>query len=155
MRFARRLRLRALRRATRATRAALAGAALTSLTLLATAAPAPGAAGPGAPCRAVACQVEMTVGLDQMKWRSIEIFYPRNEDLEATLSSRGSALRPVETWGPNGCRSAYRGGGIVAVVKACGDATPFRVRAYRTKRTRVSLVVTYRASPSLGGDPPA
>ena len=106
--------------------------------VLAIAAPAAlGGADPAAPCRATACKAEMKVGADELKWRSIENFYPQNEELAATLTARGRNLRVLETWGPEGCRSAYRGSGIVAVVKACGEETPLRV--------------SYRATPVMAG----
>ncbi len=127
---------------------AAAGATLA----LAIAAPAAlGGADPTAPCRTTACKAEMKVGADELKWRSIENFYPQNEELAATLTARGRKLRVLETWGPDGCRSAYRGSGVVAVVKACGEETPLRIRAYRMKRKRVKLVVSYRATPVMAG----
>jgi hypothetical protein len=137
-----------LRRTSSSALIVAAGATL----VLAIATPAAlGGADPAAPCRATACWAEMKVGEDELKWRSIENFYPHNEELAATLTARGRNLRVLETWGPEGCRSAYRGSGIVAVVKACGEETPLRIRAYRMKRKRVKLVVSYKATPVMGG----
>jgi hypothetical protein len=133
------------------TRNASAGA-LVALALLAAPASVLGGADPSAPCRPTACEAEMKVGLDELKWRSIETFYPANEDLTATLTARGKTLRAVETWGPDDCRTAYRGSGTIAVVKACGDATPLRLHAYRVKkRKRIELVVSYQAAPTMMG----
>ena len=103
-----------------------------------------GAADPSAPCRVSPCRAEMRVGPDEVRWRSVESFYPANERVKAVLRARGRRLRLLERWGP-------RGSGIVAVVKACGPETPVRVRAYRLKRRAVKLVVAYRASPVMGG----
>jgi hypothetical protein len=113
--------------------------------------PFAGAADPSAPCRVSPCRAEMKVGPDELRWRSVETFYPANERLKAVLSARGRRLRLVERWGPERCRGAYRGSGIVAVVKACGPETPVRVRAYRLKRRAVKLVVAYRATPMISG----
>jgi hypothetical protein len=114
-------------------------------------APLAGAADPSAPCRVSPCRAEMKVGTDEVRWRSVESFYPANERVKAVLSARGRRLRLLERWGPEGCRGAYRGSGIVAVVKACGAETPLRVRSYRLKRRAVKLVVAYRATPMMGG----
>jgi hypothetical protein len=113
--------------------------------------PFAGAADPSAPCRVSPCRAELKVGPDEVRWRSVESFYPANERVKTVLSARGRRLRLLERWGPEGCRRANRGSGIVAVVKACGPETPVRVRAYRLKRRAVKLVVAYRASPVMGG----
>ena len=112
---------------------------------------AAGGSGPDSPCRSTPCVAQLKVGPDELKWRSIELFYPANEELDATLTARGRRLALVESWGPGDCRGAYRGSGIVAVAKACGDSTPLRVRAYRHKRKRIRLVVSYRATPVMTG----
>ena len=132
--------------------------ALVSIGLLVTTAPALGdAAYPGgASCRADRCEARLRVGSDETKWRSIETFYPNNERIVAALKAKGRRLELVEAWGPKRCRRAYHGAGIVAVVKACGEATPLRVRAYRIKRKRIKLYVGYRAEQVLyTEDPPA
>jgi hypothetical protein len=123
-------------------------AGLACLALLGTAVPAVVRAHPDDPCRLSACEVRLKVGEDETKWRSIETFYPFNEQVVVTLKARGRPLTAVETWGPGGCRTAYNGSGIVAVAKACGSQTPLRVRAYRMKRKRTKLVVAYRALPT-------
>lgn len=67
------------------------------------------------------------------------------------LIAPGRRLRLLERWGPQQCRAASRGSGIIALVKACGSQTPLRLRAYRLKRKRLKLVVAYRATPVLSG----
>ena len=116
---------------------------------------APGASGggsPDAPCRLDPCSAKLYVGDELEKWRSTEIFYPRNEVLIANLRVRGRKLRMDGTFGPGGCRSRHVGSGLVAIVKRCGDATPLRVRAVRFKGRRGPLGIRYRAEPELRGD---
>jgi len=121
------------------------------LALMAAAPPAAGG-GPDDPCRAEACTAKLHVADETARWRSIETFYPQNEEVAVTLTVRGRKLRLDDTFGPNECRSRYLGSDLVAIVKACGDVTPLRVRASRFKGKRGNLVIGYQALPAMRGD---
>lgn len=142
MRFARRIRRRILRRAVAA---AFAG------TLLAAGSAGPVGAMPEDACRVVACSATLTVDEATVRWASIELFYPYNEDVSVTLTAAGRPLRWASSGGPNDCRQSYRGAGIGATVRLCGPQTSLRIRAKRRRPGMADLVVTYQAVPFLDG----
>jgi hypothetical protein len=127
-------------------------AGLSCLALMTAAPPAAGGGTPDDPCRQAPCRVRLHVADETARWRSFETFYPQNEEVATTLRVSGRKLRLDETFGPSGCRSRYAGSGLVAIVKACGDVTPLRVRANRFKGKRRDLVIAYQALPAMRGD---
>jgi hypothetical protein len=142
MRFGRRIRRRILRRALGL---AFAGA------LLAAGSAGPAAAMPDDPCRLAACSVTLTVDEAPVRWNSVELFYPNNEDVVVTPSVAGRTLRLSSSGGVEGCRQSYRGMGLVATVRVCGTETPVRIRAKRRRPGMVDLVITYQAAPFMDG----
>jgi hypothetical protein len=142
MKFFRRIRLRALRRAAVA---AFAG------TLLAAGSAGPAGAMPEDPCRVSSCSTTLTVDDAPVRWNSVELFYPYNEDVAVTLSVAGRALRVASSGGVDGCRQSYRGSGLVATVRVCGSETPVRVRAKRRRVGMVDLAIVYQAAPFMDG----
>jgi hypothetical protein len=142
MKFTRRIRRRILRRALGA---AFAG------TLVAAGSAGPVGAMPDDPCRIAACRATLTVDGTTVRWASIELFYPNNEDVSVTLTAAGRTLRLASSGGMNGCRQSYRGAGFGATVRVCGTATRLRIRAKRRRAGMADLAVTYQAVPFLDG----
>lgn len=85
-------------------------------------------------CREVTCSATFDVGKTARKWASPEAFYPNNEQVFAALATARGPLTLLRTYGAEMCRHRFFGGGISALVKACGDMTPVRVRAVQLKR---------------------
>jgi hypothetical protein len=142
MRFALRLRRRILRRAL--------GAAFAA-SLLAAGSAGPAGAMPEDSCRVAACNATLTVDAATVRWASIELFYPNNEDVVVTLTAADRVLRLASSGGVNGCRQSYRGGGMGVTVRVCGTATPLRIRAKRRHPGMTDLAVTYQATPFFDG----
>lgn len=104
-------------------------------------------------CREVTCTAPIDKGKRVVKWASPEAFYPNNEQIFADLSTDGGPLELVRSYGAEGCRHRFFGGGISALVKACGDVTSLRVRAVRVKRRALPLRITYSAAAAMDGAP--
>jgi hypothetical protein len=115
---------------------------------------APGAAGaPPSGCRTETCTAYLRVGGTPAKWRSNEVFYPQNERLYADLSTGKRPLALVRSYGAELCRHRFAGGGIKAVVTACGTTTRIRVRAVSTKGKTRHLRIDYAATAAMGDGP--
>jgi hypothetical protein len=142
MRFLRRARRRILRRAFGV---ALAGALLGAWSA------GPAGAMPDDPCRVTPCSATLTVDEAPVRWNSVELFYPQNEDVVVTLSVAGRTLRQSSSGGVDGCRRSYRGAGLVATVRVCDTETPVRIRAKRRRRGMVDLAIVYQAAPFMDG----
>lgn len=96
--------------------------------------------------------MDLSVGGTAVKWASPESFYPNNEQVWAGLATQGRSLALTRSYGPEMCKHSFFGGGISAVVKACGDqTTTVRVRAVRLKEGTRPLLVSYTAIPNFDG----
>jgi hypothetical protein len=122
--------------------------------LIPTLAASPGAtAAPPSDCRSETCTAQVRVGGTPAKWRSDEVFYPQNERLYADLSTGRRSLALVRSYGAELCRHRFTGGGIKAVVTACGATTRIRVRAVSAKGRSRTLRIDYAATAAMGDGP--